>query len=429
MFQTAYQNIYSFWVRIAGIGITDDLSFSEKKKTQLLNVVVASGIPINAIFGITNFFEGKLLLAGINLSLFLGGILILVINSRRKYLLARVIMTFIANLLFTASAVFYRNGTEHYLLVNLLVIIIYFTDTKYLIAISIVTCLLFVGVKIFLTTPYVYSTMPLGRIIFNISWAMLIMVLALMYFKKEQLAYQEQIEEKNKELEKLNGEKQKLFSIISHDLRSPIGQLKNSLDLVNKEYISADTFKKISANLSSEVDQLHSTLDNLLKWSISQFQGIKAVPEKIALTDTIKELTPLFKQLIENKNISLNIKDVDFSVFADPDHLMLILRNLVSNAIKYSQQDGVITILAKETAVRNIVIEIADNGIGMDAETQASVFSSTYMVSHTGTSNEKGTGLGLKLCKEFIDKNNGQIWVESFEEKGTTFYISLPAAN
>ena len=178
-------------------------------------------------------------------------------------------------------AVLYRNGDEHFLIVNLDVVIIYFNEKKYLILISIVNCLLFIAVKIYLNSGPVYDTVSFGRVIFNISWTLLIIILALMYFKNEQFSYQQQIEEKNRDLQALNDTKQKLFSIIAHDLRSPIGQLKNSLDLVSKEYMTPEVFKQVSTKLSSEVDQLHSTLDNLLKWSISQFQGITAVPEKV----------------------------------------------------------------------------------------------------------------------------------------------------
>ncbi len=414
--------------RLANIGVTDALSFHEKKKTQLLNVVVGSGLPLNLFFCITNLSQGRTLLSLINFLLFLGGLLILYINGKRKFLLSRTIMTFLASILFTASAILFRNGGEYYLVANLIIIIIYFNERRYLIFISIFNCLLFLGIKIFLTTSYIYGTVPYGRVIFNMAWTLIIMLLALLFFKKEQIDYQEQIEEKNKELEKINETKQKLFSIISHDLRSPIGQLKSSLDLVNRGYLSPEEFKKITGNLSAEVDQLHSTLDNLLRWSISQFQGIVAKPEKVLLTDIIENKAILFlKQSIENKQIRFHFENAALFVWADPDHLMLVFRNLLSNAIKYSYQNGNITIRVY-AAGNTVVTEIEDNGMGMNEETKLAAFNPVSMVSNTGTSNEKGTGLGLKLCKEFIEKNNGQIWVESVENKGTTFYISLPAS-
>jgi signal transduction histidine kinase len=262
---------------------------------------------------------------------------------------------------------------------------------------------------------------------FNIIWAVIMMVLALLFFKNEQLSYQKQVEEKNHELEELNNTKEKLFSIIAHDLRSPIGQLKGSLELVNKAYITPEQFLPIADKLSVQVDQLHSTLDNLLRWSISQFQGIQAVPEYVSLEEVIGQKAILFlKQSIERKNIQLSTEGLQRQVWADPDHLQLIFRNLVANAIKYSYQDGKISIRSYQQE-NNVIIEITDNGMGMTAEVQESVFSSVTMVSNTGTSNEKGTGLGLKLCKEFIEKNKGEIWLKSEVGKGSTFYVSIPA--
>lgn len=429
MLRSVFHNIYSFGVRVANIGITSELTFHEKKKTQLLNVVVASGIPINLFFCFLNFAQEKTLLGITNSFLFAGGIIILVINSYRKFLLSRLILTFLASVLFIIGAVFFRNGGEYYLVTNLLVIIIYFNERRYIILISLFNCLLFIGVKIFLqTSSYTYGVVPFGRVLFNISWSLLTMVLALLFFKKEQKDYQDQVEEKNKELEKLNDTKQKIFSIIAHDLRSPIGQLRNSLDLVNREYMSPETFKQVSSRLSSEVDHLHSTLDNLLRWSLSQFQGIKAMPEKLSLDELVEKNATLFKQSFETKNISFEYNTTGLSVFADPDHLMLVIRNLVSNAIKYSYHDGCITIRAYEKD-SHIIIEVTDTGIGMNEEIKTSIFSPGNIVSSTGTSNEKGTGLGLKLCKEFIEKNNGHIWMESTEQKGSTFYASVPSTN
>lgn len=428
MFQDLFHKVYLFGVKVANIGITPELGFHEKKKTQLLNIVVASGIPTNIFFCLNNLFHQKPVLALINLLILAGGILILFINSYRKFLAARLVLTFLASVLFSASAILFRNGGEYFLIANLIIIIIYFNEKIYLLAISIFNCSLFIGIKIFLETDHTFFTpVSYGRVIFNISWTLAAMILALLFFKHEQITYQEQVEEKNKELQKMNDTKEKLFSIISHDLRSPIGQLKNSLDLVNREHISPETFQQISAKLSTEVDRLHATLDNLLKWSISQLQGIRASPEKIALRSLLEQKLIIFRQMAEQKNISLVLEDVDRFIWADPDHLLLVLRNLLSNAIKYSYQNGQI-LIRSHSKDHQVIIEVIDYGMGMSEEVKASIFQHDNIISSTGTANEKGTGLGLKLCKEFIEKNNGQIWIESTGQKGTTFYISLPEA-
>jgi len=428
MFRSIFNKFYTFGVRVANIGVSGDPEFHEKTKTQVMNLVVAAGLPINIFFASLNLFQHKTLLAGINFLLFIGGILILFINSRRKFLLSRSLLTFLACVLFTAQAVLFRNGGEYYLIANLIIIIIYFNEKKYLVAISIVSCLLFIGVKIFLTSSYVYDALPFGRVIFNICWALITTTVALLFFKTEQISYQKQIEEKNVELQRLNDTKEKLFSIIAHDLRSPIGQLKNALDLVNREYLSPEKFKEISARLSVEVGQLHSTLDNLLRWSLSQFQGIQVKTERVALAPVLQKKLDLFKQNIEQKNLTLQLEGAEQFILVDPDHLLLILRNLVSNAIKYSYPGSAIVIRA-HAKEQKVIIEVADTGIGMSAEMVTSIFSPENTLSKNGTANEKGTGLGLKLCKEFIEKNHGSIWVESREKRGSSFYISLPEAH
>jgi two-component system, sensor histidine kinase and response regulator len=428
MLKTAFHSFIQFWQKIANIGVTEGLRFHEKKKIQVLNVVVACGLPFNIFFCVLNLSQHKIWLGIINFCLLIGGIIILVTNSYRNYLTSRLIVTFLASILFSAGAIFYRNGGEYFLLANLIIIIIFFKEKKLLLVISFINCLLFLLIKYILHTGFVYDALPYNRVLINMSLSLVIMVLALYFFKTEQLDYQELIEEKNKELKNMNETKQKLFSIIAHDLRSPISQLKGSLDLVNQAYLSPEEFGKITKKLSVDVDLLHSTLDNLLRWSISQFQGIVASPEKIILTDAIEKQAALFfRPALEAKNLNLHLELGSLAVWADPDHFNLVMRNLLSNAIKYSYENGGILVRSSQTG-SEILLEIRDQGMGIEASLKAHVFQTENLISSTGTSNEKGTGLGLKLCKEFIEINQGRIWVESEPDKGSCFYFSLPAA-
>lgn len=427
MFQKAETNFFSQARKIKNIGITDELSFHERTKTQIINIAVAGGIPINIFFACVNFSQHKDILGIINLLLLSGGILILIINSYRRFLLSRLVLTFLSSALFTASAILFRNGGEYFLITNLVIINVFFNEKKFIVFITILNCLLFIGIKIFLSTGYVYDTVPFSRIIFNICWTLVMTILTLFYFKKEQLDYQKEVEDKNIELQKMNDTKQQLFSIIAHDLRSPIGQLKNSLDLVSREYISPEKFLELSAKLATEVDQLHSTLDNLLRWSISQLQGIKVYTEKNELSGVIQRSLSLFKQRMDEKKLSVTVEDGGLGVFADPDHLLLVLRNLLSNAIKYSYTGSTINIRCYAIS-DTVIIEVADKGTGISDEIKNALFGPDHIISNRGTANEKGTGLGLKLCREFLEKNGGQIRVESDGQQGSTFYITLPRA-
>ncbi len=427
MFRDFFNKLYRFGIKVANIGITPELNFHEKKKTQLLNLLVSFSIPTTLFFFIVNLVNHKPLLSLINFLILGGEILIPVINSYGKFLLARLILTFLASILFTISAILFRNGAEYFLLANLVVIIIYFNEKRFLISISLVNCLLFIGIKIFLDSSIIYDAVPFGRVVFNIVWTLLAMAMALLFFKNEQLSYQEQVEEKNRDLQKMNDTKEKLFSIISHDLRSPIGQLKGLLQLVSDQQISPETFQQFSSKLSTEVDSLHSTLDNLLRWSISQLQGIKAMPEKVDLEEMVRLKFAMFKQPAEQKNIRLIAEDLHHYVWADPNHVQLVLRNLISNAIKYSYENGRI-LVRSSVKDQMVIIEVNDTGMGMSEEMKQSIFKPENIVSNRGTANERGTGLGLKLCKEFVEKNNGIIWVDRTKEKGSSFFFSLPLA-
>jgi two-component system sensor histidine kinase/response regulator len=427
MLRSVLAQIYLLITRVANNGVYTGLDFHERKKIQIVNITVTAGLFPNLVFGPLNFLQGRQLLALVNAALFFGGLLILWMHHKRKYPLARLLLSVAASVAFSIGAIFYRNGGEYFLLANLIVIVVFFNEAWFLILMSIVNCGMFIAIKVFLQSGIVYGTVPFGRILFNISWTLVMMVLGLWFFKNEQIGYQTQVEEKNRELERINKGKEKIFSIIAHDLRSPIAQLKSSLALVNREYISAEQFHQITSGLALQVDQLHTTLDNLLRWSLSQLQGITAKPERVALAPVIAHKLELYQQRIEEKQLKLRVENIDHRAWVDRDHLLLVLRNLLSNAIKYSYPGGTI-IVQCFSSDREVTIAVADAGPGMSKGKLASLFREELVSSEPGTAQEKGTGLGLKLCREFIEKNNGRISAESFENKGSTFYLSLPKA-
>lgn len=422
-----YQRVYRFCASIANIGVDPGFNYFETKKIQVINLAISAGFFPNIIYAVINYHEGRMAAVYINMLLFWGGVLTIWMHYKKKYLMARFLMTVAASCVFSAGAVLYRNSGEFYLLTNLMIIVIYFSETWFLILMVTFNCLLFIGIRIYLQYAPPIDTVPFDRTMFNITWSLLMMVIALLFFKREQTFYRKRLEEKNVELEDINRSKEKIFSIISHDLRSPIAQLKNSLQLVNRDYISPEKFTDIAAKLETQVDQLHSTMDNLLRWSQSQLQGISVKPENVLLAPVIENKLVLYQQRLEEKRLNLVVEGTNQVLFVDRDHLLLILRNLISNAIKYSHPGGTVTIRCKSDR-DYVVIAVSDNGVGMSAEMIDAILQPDNIQSQPGTSNEKGTGLGLKLCHEFIEKNNGTLRVESIENKGTTFYVTLPAA-
>lgn len=252
-----------------------------------------------------------------------------------------------------------------------------------------------------------------------------------LWTKNQQIEMQStEIMKKNKDLEQLNILKDKLFIIISHDLRAPLQSLKGVLDLINKSVtISADEFKFLTRGVKAKVDLTYNLMENLLFWTRSQMTGFKVKPSSVNLSNAVNECISLLHSIAEKKRIQiLNQTCNEHFVKTDPDMLRLVIRNILMNAIKFSYEEGIIDI--KSTKIFNeIEISITDNGIGMSQEETSKLFSSQQQnISKVGTSNETGTGLGLMLCKEFIEMNNGRLWVLSDPGKGSDFHFVLSAS-
>jgi signal transduction histidine kinase len=232
----------------------------------------------------------------------------------------------------------------------------------------------------------------------------------------------------NKQLSDTIQLKNRIFSVIAHDLRSPVVNILYMLNLLKeKEYKEKyDTF----ANSSIEYAQLViSLLENMLVWGRGQEDKIKFSPEKRDLSDIILTNLSIFKETADGKDISVNFSQIGSSLaFIDKDLLDIIIRNLLSNAVKYTPRGGRISILLKDKSMNGegIMLKICDSGVGISETKQKYLFTSTEIESTPGTENEKGTGLGLKLCHDLVKINNGSIAVESKEGEGTCFLITLP---
>ena len=237
----------------------------------------------------------------------------------------------------------------------------------------------------------------------------------------------EELKTNTKILEEANQTKSKLFSILGHDLRSPIGSLEGLLNLVNIGLVSQEEFQAFMPQLHKNVKNMQSTLENLLQWSISQMEGIHATPERVSVQKIADEQVHLFAEVGRAKNIQVQAEVSEkFTVWADENHLRLVLRNLINNALKFTPEGESVKILA-ESVQNTVVISVQDNGVGMTAEQVGKLFKKNQNFTTYGTGGEKGTGLGLQLCQEIVTKNGGEIWAISEQGKGSTFSFSLPA--
>lgn len=245
--------------------------------------------------------------------------------------------------------------------------------------------------------------------------------------QKEALARKNaEVEEKQLELTRLNATKDKLFSIIGHDFRSPLHSLKGLLTLIGNKNMSQQEFEMFSVDLRKKIDVIYDNLDNILNWSVTQLKGIQVNPSVIQPHQLTAEVFDLYDEMARLKNVRL-INQISPDVFAhaDKDQILLVLRNLISNALKFTSADGHVK-LSADWDDRHIQIYVEDSGIGISENDMQKLFVKDSLWSVHGTQNEKGLGLGLLLCKEFIEKNNGTLTVTSEQGLGTTFKFTLP---
>jgi signal transduction histidine kinase len=249
--------------------------------------------------------------------------------------------------------------------------------------------------------------------------------------QKEVLTQQkEELTQINDELHEVVVTKDKFFSIIAHDLRNPLSTLIGFSEYLYKESDDCDEQKKNEIYKAIYDSSLNASnlLENLLIWSRMQMGGIKTHPENINLFNIVDSACKLHENARINKNIKLEVKvDETLEVISDKYMLISVVNNILSNAIKFTYMGGTIRISSELSDKNTVIVRISDNGMGIQEKNIARIFRIDTSYTTLGTNDEKGTGLGLLLCKEFIERNGGKIWVESEPGKGSDFYFTLEA--
>lgn len=227
------------------------------------------------------------------------------------------------------------------------------------------------------------------------------------------------------QLSKLNITKDKLLSIISHDVRGPLASLRGLVNIICKGELTQSEFVENSVRLRQNLDTVQDDLDNLLYWAQSQLNGLLVNPEKIHVHNVVEDKIRLFKVAAERKEVTIvNEISEDLEVFADRNHLGLIIRNLLANAIKFNNRGGQIKVHHKVDG-DEVAISVADTGVGISQADLKKLFNTQTHFSNLGTDHEKGAGIGLLLTKEFIERNGGLIRVTSEPDKGSTFTFTI----
>jgi signal transduction histidine kinase len=240
----------------------------------------------------------------------------------------------------------------------------------------------------------------------------------------------QKLKEENRELREELNAKDKFISLIAHDLKSPFQGLLGIFDIISETFdeLNPEELRRYLGYAKSSVKNLYNLVDELLNWSRLLLGQVKVNPVKVNLTEVYNNIIELNKHALNNKNLTvINYLSENLIAYADENMVQTVFRNLLSNAIKFSRRGGAIIINGRRTN-GSIEVSVSDQGIGMDKETQDRLFKLGEQVNMLGTENEPGSGLGLLLCKEMVELNDGKIWFESEPDKGTTFYVSLPKA-
>jgi PAS domain S-box-containing protein len=239
----------------------------------------------------------------------------------------------------------------------------------------------------------------------------------------------ELLKKQNEELHQLNAQKDKFFSIIAHDLRGPFNGFLGLSEIMVQDLSSLTMaeIQSIAVDINKSATNLFRLLENLLNWSTLKQGIITYNPKALKLHQVLVESIEMVHEAAFRKSIEIRIDlSDDFIVFADTDQLQTIIRNLVSNAVKFTSKDGKVEVSAIPFSNQSVIVSVKDSGIGMNKEMVSNLFNLGYKSNRKGTDGEASTGLGLLLCKEFIERHSGKLWVESEEGKGSTFNFTLP---
>ncbi|TGV02089.1 tetratricopeptide repeat-containing sensor histidine kinase [Flavivirga rizhaonensis] len=263
--------------------------------------------------------------------------------------------------------------------------------------------------------------------------------LILIYLKRNNnIKYTQELEEKNikielqnvafqeqtKHLENVNNVKDKLFSIVSHDLKDSLSSINGFIDLLKDGSLTREEFDNLIPELSENANNASLLLFNLLNWSKSQMQSLEPKPSLFDIQEVFEDKVKLVEQRMESKGITLTDHSLRDFAYADRSMFEIVIQNLLANALKFCKNGDTITI-SNHISNGSCIISIADTGIGISKQNLEKLFKNSSFTT-VGTNNEKGTGLGLSICKELIELNNGKIWVESTQGVGSTFYVQLP---
>ena len=436
----------SFLGRIKSIGVTATMEDYEKRKLGIFNQLNFFQLLTGVLVPLTGMLHNEKLptLAFMVASVpAFTSVLVLWLNSRHQHHFALVAYFIIYPM---ATGIVYLSGINlgmelSFILYGILSVFFIQDISQMLFALGLAMVNYFVLAVVCKTFRYQLDTANITFYFFNQLLAIAFIFYGLFLIKKENTEYQHSIlrqkediaakgqllKQQTDALTELNAVKNRLFSIIAHDLKSPIYALRNLFQNMQQYDLPAEEIKGMVPEVVEELTYTTSLMENLLQWARSQMQSDAVKPQLIDVAGLMSEVAKLLRLQAEAKQIRVELQtDSRLHAFADKDMINLVLRNLLSNAIKYTPAKGAI-ILGMQKAASGVEVFVKDTGTGISPEALEKINLNDYYTTK-GTAGEAGTGLGLMLCKEFLHRNGGKMHIESKTGKGSVFSFTLPAA-
>jgi signal transduction histidine kinase len=419
--------IIDFFNRLINMGVHPDLPIIESRRVKMLNIIALFCTPFILMFLGVNFFQQRWILTTLNLVNFSSLLLLFWMHRCGRYLAAKWVRIILSVSVYTASGLLYHNGTEYCLIGTLVISILVFDNKWAITGLSIlITAAILAVTNFHIALPQIEPILPV-RVHIIIVVSLLFIIVTICFYKRIQYDYQKEIEAKQQSLLVMNRDKERLLSIVSHDIRGPLLSLEHTLHLYCNDLIGKEDVLEASESIRKKVSHLNNTVEILLQWSTSGMQGIQTHPRYFSLLDLANEVVSFFEFIVQQKKITVNVGiPAHLGLFADRDQMAVVFRNLFSNALKFSYMKGEVDIVGA-LVDQDIVVSVKDRGMGMDEKVKEKLFNIQQAPSY-GTNGERGIGLGLLLSREFVVRNNGNIQVQSSVGNGTCFQLRFRQA-
>ena len=438
--------LFKFFVRVRTLGVTDEMDGYEKRRIGIFNLINFFGLITGLIIPLTAILNDGYLppvawFVAISPAFISLGVLV-----GHYYLKHQFALIWYFTLYPLVTSLVYINsidaGIELFFIFYAVLAVFFFQEIRYLVAAISFSLVCFIMVYIVKRNyEFVMADINYSFFVFNHILALLFIFGGLFLIKKENIDYQAEILESNnelydynveiekqkEELSELNNIKTKMFSVISHDVRLPLYGLRNLFKGMHEYDLPADEIKQMLPEVVKDLNNTTDLMENLLQWAKSQMKGEVFTPDVIDLHEITNNIFKVLRLQADAKQIQLTLYSNDaVYAFADKGMMETVIRNLVSNAIKFTPQNGSVQVSIHDKN-EMIEVQVTDTGVGMDNETINRIFSGDYFTTR-GTSNESGTGLGLMICRDFVNKNEGSLSVESVPGAGTSFTFTVPKA-